>query len=92
MTKYLTASAIYVHGIDSPVEFEDTASYSGGSAAKSQILQRHDVHVKDANGVDTYIPFHAIIMATFTPSTTTVDDPVDDFCGEAGETGETGET
>lgn len=89
MTKYLTATEITVYGSDTTVEFEDTATYAGGSAAKSQILQRHDVHVRDANGVEVYIPFHAIVMATFTPSTTTVSDPVDDFCGETGETGET---
>lgn len=89
MIKYLTATEITVTGVDTAVEFEDTATYAGGSAAKSQILQRHDVHVRDADGVEIYIPFHAIVMATFTPSTMTVSDPVDDFCGETGETGET---
>lgn len=92
MTKYLTATQIYVTGNDTPVEIEDTTTYSGGSAAKSQILMRKDVHVKASDGTEMYIPFHAIVMAVFTPSTETVEDPIDAFCSETGESGESGET
>lgn len=90
MTKYLTTTTITIHGLDSALTLTDTATYAGGSAAKSQILSRHDVHVKDANGNDLYIPFHAIVKAQFTPSTTTVEDPEDAFCTEPEDGGNDG--
>ena len=91
MTKYLNTTTIYVHGIDTPVVFTDTATYAGGSAAKAMIKMRHDVKVKDENGVEIYIPFHAIIMATFEPSTETVEDPTDAFCAEVEEAADGGD-
>ena len=81
MTKYLTTTAITIDGADAQT-FTDTATYTGGSTAASQIKQRHDVNVKSADGTtEIYIPFHAIVKANFTRTTTTADDPVDAFCG-----------
>lgn len=91
MTKYLTTTTIYVHGNDTPVELEDTTTYAGGSAAAAMIKTRRDVHVKDGDGVEIYIPFHAIMTATFEHSTETVEDPEDAFCAEVTEEGGDGD-
>ena len=82
MTKYLITAQITVNGVDQAVALEDSATYTGGSAAKSQILMRKDVHVKAPDGAELYIPFHAIMMAAFLTSTDTVEDPEDTFCVE----------
>ena len=88
MTKYLTTTTVTVHGVDTPVEFADTATYNGGSAVAAMVKQGKDIYVKDSEGVETIIPWHAVMMATIEHSTSTAEDPVDAFCTpeDAGET------
>lgn len=82
MTKYLTTTSINLISGGDAITFEDTEAYTGGSAAASMLKQGQDIRVKAADGKDTIIPWHAVALAEITHSTSTVEDPVDDFCTE----------
>lgn len=80
MTKFLRTVAITL--LDgSSVTFTDTATYQGGSIAWDQTQAKADVKVPNAAGTETtLIPYHAIVKAVATISTTTAEDPTDAFC------------
>lgn len=83
MTKYLTATTVTVHGIDDPQVFTDTAEYTGGSAVASMAKAGKDIKVKDTEGKEIIIPWHAVMMVTIEHSTADGADPEDTFCAES---------
>lgn len=81
MTKILRTVAITLSD-GSSVTFTDTATYQGGSIAWDQAQAKADVKVPNAAGTEiTVIPFHAIVKAVATISTSEVGEPTDAFCG-----------
>lgn len=64
------------------VTLADSANFGAGSAAYQQIIGGQDVRVRTGEKEITVIPFHAIVKAVITASQSTVDAPVDAFCGE----------
>ena len=80
MTKFLRTVTI-TPSVGDAVTFTDTATYQGGSIAWDQVQTKADVRVPNAAGTEiTLIPYHAIVKAVATVSTTTVEDPTDAFC------------
>lgn len=80
MTKTLRTVAITLHD-ESTVTFTDTATYTGGTIAWDQVQYDRDIRVPNAAGTEiTFIPFHAVVKAVATISTTEVTDPEDAFC------------
>lgn len=81
MTKFLRTVEI-TPAAGSAVTFADTATYTGGTIAWDQVLDGRDVKVQNAAGTEiTVIPFHAIVKAVATISTSEVEEPTDAFCG-----------
>lgn len=80
MTKFLRTVEI-TPSAGSAVTFTDTATYTGGTIAWDQVQAGKDVKVPNAAGTEiTLIPYHAIVKAVATVSTSEVADPEDAFC------------
>lgn len=80
MTKFLRTVTI-TPSVGDAVTFTDTATYQGGTIAWDQVQIGKDVKVPNAEGTEiAVIPFHAIVKAVATVSTSEVEEPTDAFC------------
>lgn len=84
---YVTVELI-LHGEDTPVTITDYVDNSGRFVAigtqAAAMLERHEaIHYVDAEGVETIIPYHAIVAVNITKESDDYTKPDDEYCEDA---------